>query len=264
MFKKPFNIKLREKRLSQGITQKHLAEQCGMQPQRISNLECGHRSPSKFELQKFQLFLGLGNCSVAPKEWHKHLKNNATVHSPIPEIFSANQDRPTYIRYRACLRTYPKLVNQMERLVLAREDFELCECLCNQIACESALESLFILYLLAKGAIPGLHPPAVLGRTPFAIVDDTGWREVGLRPRACLILEQRYYFFQVSFRRDRTARFDILRWDGTWSAIEINGSGHNDKSDFWKRESFDIPVYYLSELDLIRNCEKLVLEKSAA
>ena len=263
MFKVPFHIRLKDRRTHLGYTQRKLADSCGLSPGRISNLERGLRNPTVEECRLLDKFLSLGTYFVAPREWYRQMRDNAASHSPRIRAFAPTQDRPTFIRYRACCNAYPFLTKNLLESITARQDFVLCECICHQIPCESALEALFLLYLLARNAKPGFLQPSSLGRTPHPIVDDRGREEIDTKARSCLILDSRYYFFQVSFAVGKTVRVDVLRWDEGWSVIELNGPGHDERQDPWKGSSLELPVHYVSESELVFRCQRLEMERAA-
>jgi transcriptional regulator with XRE-family HTH domain len=243
---------MKEKRLTLGLTQKQASRRCGISRERWSSLERGYRSPKKAEQRILSALLGLDHCFVAPPEVMRQLRNSALSMAPNHKPFIPHQDRPTFVRFRASSRLYPELTTQLLSLVRTRSDFALCEYVCHKTSCDSSLESLLLLYLLALGAKPGFYAPAHLGRTPHPIVDDRGRQEVDVRTRPCLMIDQKYYFFQVSFSVSRVVRVDVLRWDEGWSVIEIDGSGHDDRLDSWKEQAINLPTMHLTESDLIR------------
>ena len=253
MFRPPFHIKMKEKRLTLGLTQRQAAQRCGISRERWSNLERGYRAPNKAEQRILFALLGLGDCFVAPPEVMRRLRNSARTMAPNRKPFLPHQDRPTFVRFRASSRLYPELTTLLLSLVKARSDFTLCEYVCHKISCDSSLESLFLLYLLALGAKPGFYAPAHLGRTPHPIVDDRGRQEVDVCTRPCLMIDQKYYFFQVSFSVSRVVRVDVLRWNEGWSVIELNGTGHDDRLDPWKEQAINLPTTCLTESEVIHN-----------
>lgn len=264
MFRPPFHTLLKEKRLSAGFTQKEAAEICGLKCKRWSNLERGYRYPNDKERKRIGRLLRLGNTFVAPPGAVGKLLNSTRALAPNRKPFFPRQDRPTFVRFRAGSRRHPVLIEELTEIVTARPDFAYCEFVCNKISCDSSLETLFLLYLMARHAAPGFFPPSALGRTPNAIVDDRGRTQVGLRPRPCLVFEKKFYFFQVSFSLSRIVRVDILRWNDGWSVLELNGAGHDGREDWCRKEELGIDVTYLSEADVVELCERLLRRSELA
>ncbi|MCH5260049.1 MAG: helix-turn-helix transcriptional regulator [Lachnospiraceae bacterium] len=58
---KAIGMKIKERRLSQGITQEYIANQLDVNPSHISNIECGRANPSLTALVKIANIL---QCSV--------------------------------------------------------------------------------------------------------------------------------------------------------------------------------------------------------
>lgn len=58
---KAIGLKIKERRLSQGITQEYIANQLDVNPSHISNIECGRANPSLTALVKIANIL---QCSV--------------------------------------------------------------------------------------------------------------------------------------------------------------------------------------------------------
>jgi hypothetical protein len=136
-------------------------------------------------------------------------------------------------------------------VVRKRRDFGVCEYICHNIACDSYAEVLFLLHLLADAAEPCLVAPARLGRTPRPIVDPEQRREVDVRPHACLHLRGAFYFFQVSFSTPDILTVDALCWDRGWTAIEIDGEGHESKFDAKRPFALGLPVQRISPSNLL-------------
>jgi len=145
----------------------------------------------------------------------------------------------------------------------SRRDFDLCMHLCHRISCESWLECLHLLYVVASGAQPCLLAPARLDHLPQTIVNDTGRQFEGLSPHPCFVLDGCFIFFQVSLALSKTARVDVLRWDGRWTVLEIDGKGHDFQND--RRRAFEvaIPVRRLDESELLDLCGSLVRYRKA-
>lgn len=255
MFKPLFHLRMKERRRQLGLSQSEAAARCEIDPQRWSNLERGERRPSEQEFQVISIYLNLGDVFVPPPAATRKLLNNAARLSPPTPPYFTHQDRVTHIRYCTCAKKYSALVNALMDRIKDREDFPLCEYLCHNISCDSKLEPILMLYLLANGADVGLRSPYLLGHTRWPIFDCEGKHEVGQRPRPCMILDGTWYFFQVSFKISGTYRVDALCWNGSWSVVEINGAGHDSSRDKERAREIGLPTRYWNEQQLIEMVE---------
>jgi DNA-binding XRE family transcriptional regulator len=263
MFKKLFHVRMRERRCERSLLQTQAAHLCDMTPQRWSDLERGYRLPSQTEFELVSSLLGLRQVFVPPRSANKLLLNRASCQVPTPQPFFPHQDRLTHIRFRACARQYPGLVDGLLRRVARRADFRLCEYLCHRISCDSNLEPLHLLYLLSLWAEPGLYTPALCGHTRWPIVDCKGTKEVGFRPRPCMRLDDTFYFFQVSFRASSVMRVDTLCWDGAWYILEIDGRGHDFTGDATRARELELPMRTLNTDELRTKIEAYLWKKAS-
>lgn len=258
MFHPLFHLAMREQRLNLGITQYEAGMRCGLSSNRWSNIECGHRTPTSQEQRRIAIALGLRQGHfVAPRSAILALSNSGSRLAEKFRPFFSHQDRPTFIRFRACQKRFPSLTSDLLAVVSSRSDFALCESLCHLISCDSWLESLHLLYLLACGAEPCLLAPERLGRLSVPVVSDTGRNLRGLNPRPCLVLDGSFYFFQVSFILESLVRVDVLRWDGCWSVLEIDGRGHDSFGDRQRLNGLQLRVERIDERALLELCEEL-------
>ncbi len=168
-----------------------------------------------------------------------------------PPSFHPPQDRASHVRYFSALRDYPAFVRRLTAITRQRSDFLDCQYLCGQLALESSDEVLFLLRLLEAGALPGYLPPSSLGAAPYPIVDPKSGLEVGHYKFPCLALPQEFYFFQVTFFRTRQYRVDVLRWKSGWSAIEIDGTGHDPQHDLIRERSLGLETRRLTAMQII-------------
>ena len=264
MFKPLFCLRMRERRLELSLTQKQASELIGMSQTRWSNLECGHRRPTNNEKKKLSALLGLGDCFVPPYSITRTLLSNGARLVECRKPYFSNQDRTTHTRYNACRRRVPILTAQLTSMVHSREDSDACRAISHRISCESWLEALYLLFLQASGAKSALIAPETLGRLHQPIVDDTGRRLTGLNPRPCFVLDGSFHFFQVSFYLSRVMRVDILRWDGSWSVIELDGRGHDPASDLERERELGLPVTRFRAQDVISLCQDLTRSRRAS
>jgi hypothetical protein len=136
---------------------------------------------------------------------------------------------------------FPQEVYALTRRIEARTDYEDCAYFGSKIAFASYAEVLYVLRLLAEGAVPCLKAPDQLGRTPKPIIDPATRRMVGVQPFLCLHLAGTFYFFQVSFATPEIYTVDALLWKGDWSVAEIDGEGHNHSTDKAKERAVALP-----------------------
>lgn len=252
MFEPQFHIRLKQRRLQRGITQREAASLCGISKGRWSDLEQGRRMPSDWEFRVIDRNFHLGQVFVAPKKATQKLLNDGARLSPIPPPLLLDHDRTTYIRYRSSVARHIDLTEKLTHRVRYRPDFQWCQHFCHQVRCDSYLESLYILCRLAEGAVPSLIPPARFSRTPLPIVDPASRIPAEARPHLCLSQETDYEFFQVSFLGRKVHRVDILTWVGHWRVVELDGEGHASRFDSEREQDIALPT--------LRLCEKDVLE----
>lgn len=264
MFKRKFSNTLLYARLRLGERQHSLAKACGIKPGRWSDLETGRRLPTTLETIKIRRRLQLGDFFVAPPAFFRNLRDASARWLGSDKPYFAHQDRPTHVRYRACLRDYGAIARAMVDRVEARPDFDYCQQLCHVVSCDSTLEVLNLLYLLYLGAEPGFVRPTSLGHTPCPIVDGATRLEVGHRPHPCLKLGDAIYFFQVTFRGSRKIRVDVLRWNHGWRVFELNGVGHIGRNDHKREAELGIPISWISEEELLRQIGESVFPMTKA
>lgn len=228
-----------------------MAQKLGINQQRLSHLERGVRQPNTREMEALLKLLGPFPGHVAPQGVFRRLSENGRRCRPRLAPFRPCQDRPNYIRYFAALSQYPNFVQSHAARIKGRQDFTDCQHLCSQIASGSADEVLVLLRLLGRGAIPGLCPPASLGRLPHAIVDPATRDLVGHRQFPCLHFEGDFFFFQVSFSTPRIFTVDILRWKDEWSVIEVDGLGHSNCHDETKTAAIGLKTKRLTTEEIL-------------
>jgi len=253
MFDQQFHLSLKFHREDRGLSQKEAAELCNISPWRWSALECGRRMPNSQELGHIRRWFKLGRVFISPPKATKQLLDNGARLTECPQPFFAHRDRPSYNRYRTCLKRQGELTGLLTRRINQRSDVEsaLCQQFCHLVTCESYLEALYVLYLLADGAVPALVAPSLFHPTPVPVVDPRTRNYAGNRPRPCLVLGTRYQFFQVSFQGS-LFRVDVLEWsDQGWRIIEIDGTGHSSNDDREREIALGLPTSRLREVDIL-------------
>ncbi|HIB68290.1 MAG TPA: XRE family transcriptional regulator [Phycisphaerales bacterium] len=265
MFRPQFHKEMRRRRKKRNLTQKAAADMCKMSPFRWSHLETGRRVPSPLETDDICSLLQMSadRYSLVPHAIQRTLLDDGQSLLPTPPLFFANQDRTPYIRFRAALNSHRNLVHPLTTLVRKRPDYERVEYFCHNLALDSNLEAMFVLVLLAKGAVPILIAPLQLGHLPRPVIDPSNFAEVGHHRHLCLKLQENYYFFQLSFRASRILRVDVLLRDETWSVIEIDGAGHNHSQD-GSRYELELPVNSVTEYSLLNTARDVLAIATAA
>ena len=257
MFKLPFHLRIRQQRLKRHLSQTQLSRECGISRDRWSQLERGYRRPSVREIQIISDVLHLRSFSVPPSGLHRDILQISTSLRKSAKPFLAHQDRPTNFRYLAALKRHRPLVTRLTSLARKRGDIRVCESHCQNIACGSYLEALYLLTIVVSGASPCYLTPASFGHTPHPIVDPILRQEVGHRPHACFATTEKAYFFQVSFATPSSICVDLLIWDGAWKVLEINGEGHQTHSDLLRSSILGLPVYFLDSRDVLAEATRL-------
>jgi transcriptional regulator with XRE-family HTH domain len=245
-----FQYTLRKRRKALGYTQKDAAANIGMPRRRWNGIETGRYRPTSQELQKMRLLLGECNGFIRPARASLVLLQEGRNFVKTPQPFYPPQDRASNIRYREARRRFPDLVSRLTVEITRRKDFTSCEYLSHKLALGSYAEAVFALHLQAAGAVPGLVAPARIYPTPHAIVDPTDMTPVAHRPMPCLALGSALYFFQASLAASRLFTVDCLKWDDSWSVIEIDGEGHDFTNDSERTAALGLPVIRISAVEL--------------
>lgn len=255
MFNPLFHTEMKDRRLKLGQTQDQAAKACRLDRNRWSNLERGYRRPTPAEFRTITTYLKIGTTFLCPPAANKFLLDQAARLKTTPAPFFSHQDRPTYTRFRASVVEDPTLTEELVRRIGMRDDCDMCEHFFHSVSCDSRFETLHLLHLLQLGGIPGMAAPASFGHTRWPIVDCRGRREVGFRPRPCLLLDGIWYFFQVSFRARTVKRVDVLCWQDGWSVIELNGPRHETFKDQMRAAELELPTTFVSDDKLLKLVE---------
>lgn len=250
MFTKPFHKFLNELRVKRGLKQKELAELLGITQQRLSHLESGGRRPSELERAAIYQHFGELQGYLVPEGVRRRLSENARRLQPAFPPFHPAQDRPSDIRFYAALQAYPEFVKRMTAKIRLRVDFQDCQYHCGLIALESSAEVLLVLRLLEAGALPGYCAPASLGPLSHPIIEPELRVPVAHRKFPCLAFEEDFYFFQVTLATPKQHRVDVLRWNRGWSALEIDGSGHDGRNDEERTKALGLEVRRLTPAEI--------------
>lgn len=242
MFNMTLHHKLQHLRLRSGYRQRSAAKLTGISPQRWNHLETGTRRPSPTELLRIQALLGPLTGFLRPRGVLRSLRNEGTKVLPKSCPFLVVADRTPHTRFLAAEKRYPRAVRKLMTLISARADYAECEHLCHQLALGSCDEAMFVLQMMAAGARPMYVVPGYLPSTPRQMVDPINRSPVSHRPFPCFWLDGGLYFFQVTFATPRLHTVDVLRWQGQWMVIEIDGKGHDSTFDAERSAALQLPT----------------------
>ncbi|MGE0490606.1 MAG: helix-turn-helix domain-containing protein [Vulcanimicrobiota bacterium] len=263
MFRPLLHHTLRRRRDGLKLSQTELARRCGIKRSRYAMLELGLRAPSPDELQQLAGGLGtyveyLGECRTRPPGYHQllHLNANRDYRKPTP--FFPPKDRATGVRLHQARRRYGDLMRAIEMRLTRRGDTDLCAFFCEELACDSAEEFLFILCLLLQGGTPGIASPNRYCHPPHPIVDPTNRDPVGHRALPAIFLAGQPHFIQASLATPRLYTVDVLRWNGSWSIIEVDGTGHYNPEERERTRALAVPIERLTTEDVLALAWRLV------
>lgn len=254
MYIKIFEIVLSEAREMSGLSLRKLAELCGLTRWRINRLELGTVRPRPEERRALAAVLtshthALLNAPTRPRRYKQRLKNRGLRYLSSLEPFYPPRDRVSRKRFGAALHSYPKEMRALNALVAKHPRFEEVNTFCEDVSLDSALECLFLNSLFAEGAVPLVVPPYALSpRLEQPVVCPQKKTEVGFRPFPCVELRNALYIPQVTFTTPKTFAVDFLRYlNGKWTAIELDGRGHNSGRDAEKEQALAVPVLRFNE-----------------
>lgn len=242
MFRNTYHKELEGLRKKAGYQQVEAADAAGIPRRRWNDLEKGRHGPRNDESRSIEFLLGPILGAPRPPKINRILKAAGAVALPGSPTFQIEPDRPSRIRFLTARRDYPDEVNSLAREIAARADFEIVDHFYHQLSLDSSDEAMFVLHLLNQGASPALIVPGLLPSTPCPIIDPRDRLPVAHRPMHCLVLAGAFHFFQVSFATPRTYTVDVLRWNGEWNALEIDGRGHDSRDDDKRTEALPLPV----------------------
>lgn len=241
---------LREARAKLNLTQAELGELVSLSRTRVSQLECGWRSPSQTEQEVLCAALGLSPADLrraAPITPRPNLSQIKRRFSPWTQ-YRVPKDRPSEVRYRAAVQKHPELVRRVAGNLKGRQDLDWIRVYLRETCFDSYLEVLFSLLLLEDGAQPGWLAPHHAGFVDWPIVEPVTRKVVGHRARPALAWEEMLLFPQVTLRaRKVTTRLDLLlgtqeRGRTHWFDVEIDGPGHDSSTDHFREMEHGLSV----------------------
>ncbi len=240
-----------------------------MSSARLTQLEKGHRFPSREEWKELSRHISLGpypaRCKLpAPQErWAADLPRSST-----PE-------RSLTVRLASARATFETEFERLELVVQSRKDFRACREFLESTALDSGDEAFFYLRLLAEGALPCAFSPLRAGYRTFPVIDSDTRRVVGDVRRPCLELideqQESLIFPQVPLLvANRIFRLDALVCarcprQRIWIDLEIDGPGHDFTQDRRRELQLRMPTLrvgrsQLSEPNFIANLVRLISE----
>lgn len=245
MFRNTYHKELESLRKKAGYNQAGAALAVGLPRRRWNDLEKGRHGPSDEESALVESLLGPVWGAPRPPRVNKLMRDAGLLALPATSIFQLKPDRSARLRFLAARRDCAAGVKSLVRTIAAREDFDIVDYFCHQLCLDSTDEVMFVLHLLQQGARPALVAPGLLPPTPCPMVNPSDREAVAHRLQHCLILYGAFHFFQVSFSTPRVYTVDVLRWKDGWSALEIDGLGHDRQRDEARTEALRLPVVRL-------------------
>jgi transcriptional regulator with XRE-family HTH domain len=264
--------RIRKLRTERGLGQLELAQRAGIHNSRLSEFERGTRVPGDAHIEALARALGLEVDSVVRNtDWLSESQRAAvrSRSSRVAREFSRDFayrppcDRDMSTQLRKAIARYPEVVYRLVELIRAREDGELQMRMLGTVVAGSSLEAVVHAALLVVGVLV-LVAPELLGFRKHPVVNPKTREGVGSQPvpafritacgRPCLLIPQ------VALAcRKTTWTVDLLgavidpRGRVFWFYVEIDGEGHDPRSDRIKEEDIDLPIIRLSETDIVAN-----------
>ena len=251
MFFVPFHEQIRSARRSGALTQQELADRCGMSRSRLVQLERNYRTPSASEKQVLSRLLRISSPPTRLPEALRRLWNRGKRMRGKVKPYFPQQDRMTYIRFRAALERHPQFVNTVLHHLRSRSDYVDLAFLCSKMSLDSYAEALFLLALLNADAEAAMLPISDLAWTPHQAVNPLTREEVNRRPQPCLLLDDKAFFFQVAFLTPRLYKVDVLVWSSGWSLLEIDAEGHDFSEDQERMLRLNLPFRRLKPSEIV-------------
>ena len=266
MFEQTFNGALALARKASGLSLRKLEKLCGLKARRLSRLELGVELPKPEERRILAAVLKshaseLLYTTSRPKRYYQTLRNRGARYLPSQTPYYPPSDRSSRVRIAAAHRSYPTEMAELTELVRGHPNFRTVNAFCEDIALDSGLECLFLTSLFARGAEPLAIAPYLLApRLNQAVICPKKRVDVGFRPFPAIELDETLYIPQVAFQTPATFVVDFLRYEnGNWSALEIDGRGHDFGRDDLKEKALAVPVIRLGEeqvLEMVRGVSR--------
>jgi transcriptional regulator with XRE-family HTH domain len=269
----PFGCKVRKIRQARHLTQTALAKAARLSRPRLCDIERARRRARIEEVRCLAQALDMepaeltrGTDWEVPRTPTQARRVERRFYRPFK--FAPPRDRDFRVRLAAARRGYPERVARLEQLVDARRDRTRVLRFLMTVACDSDLEAMFILELLATGAALTRQSPQILGFRKHAIVHPATLEVVGHCRFPSLALKLRslevLLFPQVSLRpllarrgcaQSQTHTVDFLiavRLGSTvsWGVVEIDGNGHSSRGDREREEHLDLPAVRLASVEV--------------
>lgn len=267
-----------------GWTQEELALKAGCHPGRIANIETGRRHAPTHEVERLAEALDVTTTYlIAGTDWSPDndkawLKSNTQlVQSWFPQRRPvAPSDSRIFWHLTKALERYPETTRERWHRVLALPDCGPIMRFMPKLPCDSDLEGLFLLELLALGCLPfrlalsqlgfSSAPVRHLGLPPGA----SEWRYPGLA--LDISPELRLVFLpqiRVGLRKD-PYRLDcllgvIIAGRCSWLNLEVDGFAHDGRVDDLRTINVDLDTARLKEADVLApNLLDLILARVEA
>lgn len=262
MFNFPFTRYLKERREELNLTQDQAARLAGISRHRWPKLEQGRSAPTEEDFEALARFFQVPlskfrNLLRRPPALESELRDAGKRAHPTPSAYFPPRDRPSFVRYRAAKDSFGSVAHAITSRLRDRPDFGRVAYFCEVVSIGSADECLFLLWLLLRGARPALSIPASFGHLSHPVVEPRRRAYVGNRPFPALLLDDATHFFQVSLATPQIYTVDCLYWNSSGRrVIEIDGPGHDGRSDETRTQTLDMPVERLTTSDLLMKCRE--------
>lgn len=245
--------RLRLHRARSGLTQREVAARAGVKRHRYADFERGHVRPTTSEIHRVAPVLGVkASFLTRGSDWSPP---GPDVRRPACTLrdrraWRPKQDSPTAIHVKAALETWPDWALKFLTKIGKRKDLPLVRRFLREVACDSKLEAMLLLALLAHGARPVWDSPLVAGFREWPIV--LRGRQAGDCRHPGLEFEflgiRFVLFFQVSLQlRGGRIRVDglvaVREFGGRtrWAVAEVDGPDHVDEKDRMRRLRHGLP-----------------------
>lgn len=245
--------RLRQHRTRAGLTQADVASRSEVKRHRYSDFERCHVRPTRDEIGRIAKALGVDlGYLLRGSDWRapgpESRRPGCSFHEDCR--WQPLQDVPTAYYVKEALNTWRDWTIRFLGEIRKRKDLPLVRRFLREVACESKLEALLILALLARGARPIWDSPLAVGFREWPIV--LRGRQAGdcLHPGLELDFPglKVVIFFQVSMQ----VRKGWIRVDGLvavrefgartrWVVGEVDGPDHVEEKDRERQVRHELP-----------------------
>lgn len=274
---KPFNLILKQARHARRWTQRELARRSGVPRSLISLYEINQRHPNPKYAARLETTLGLRNgcllppTTKRPRGWPRWKKTRFwNRFCPHPKRHILERQRDNWYRLRAARKTDPVLYDWCMAQIRAQGHRPALAEFLRYMACDTGLEILSKLHLVALTAMLTYVPISRLGWDRLPIVVESTGDVVGHKHWPALVIEKPMLialFPQVPLKTagkltptGENPKFDVVRVDFLacirlpdgchWVHVEVDGGWHASKLDDERAKEIGLPRVKLTEADI--------------